>query len=295
MDEKTYTLGWYLVGFLDVLGQREKLRNLRLPNRKEEEAVVFESVRSTAGVVLGIRRLFRETFESFEAAFPNPQPGAGKIVQVPDLYGFSDSFVISLPLGGDREHLKHLVTPLIGSYCALSTACVVMISAFASKQALRGGIEVGLGLNISPGEIYGPGLERAYFLECRQARYPRILIGDELWKFLSLGLVETEKITTNAGKAMNEIIHKTMELSFVDTDGLRALDYLGPGVVIHSPPNFATHSVKPAYDFVLEQQRLYLSKGDEELSKRYANLRRYFESRLPLWGMAPASPESGKR
>jgi hypothetical protein len=291
MDEKTYTLSWCLVGFLDVLGQREKLRNLRLPKRKEDEAAVFESVKSTAGVVLGIRKLFRETFESFEAAFPNPQPGSAKVVEVPDLYGFSDSFVISLPLGGDREHLKQMVTPLIGSYCALSTACVVMISAFASKIALRGGIEVGLGLNISPGEIYGPGLERAYFLESRQAKYPRVLIGDELWKFLSLGLLETEKMTTPAGKAMNEIIRKGMDLVVVDTDGLRALDYLGPGVVVHSPPNFATQSVKPAYDFVLEQHGLCLSKGNEELSQRYANLRQYFESRLPLWGIAPASPE----
>jgi hypothetical protein len=45
------------------------------------------------------------------------------------------------------------------------------------------------------GEIYGTALERAYDLESEVAKYPRIVIGDELSKYLNSVLAEFEKST----------------------------------------------------------------------------------------------------
>lgn len=59
-------LGHYLVLFIDVLGQREKFKGLSLPKNAAEKAQVQEVLKHTAGVVLGLRDLFRTQFSIFE-------------------------------------------------------------------------------------------------------------------------------------------------------------------------------------------------------------------------------------
>src|SRR5207244_7206404 len=87
-------------------------------------------------------------------------------------------------------------------FSALSAACVVMLTALANKHPLRGGIDVGLAAEIGPGEIYGTALERAYLLEDRVAKYPRLVIGDELWRYLNVALANFERQTTPVSKAI---------------------------------------------------------------------------------------------
>ncbi|MGA9889258.1 MAG: hypothetical protein WBQ31_17280, partial [Candidatus Acidiferrales bacterium] len=43
--------------------------------------------------------------------------------------------------------------------------------------------------------------------------------------------------------------------------------------------------VRPAYEFVLAEQRRIKATGDAKLVERYDLFRKYFESRLPLWGI----------
>jgi hypothetical protein len=155
----------------------------------------------------------------------------------------------------------------------------------ASKHPLRGGIDVGLATEIGPGEIYGTALERAYLLECKVAKYPRIVIGDELWRYLNSALAEFQKGATPVAKAITAIVQRTMKLIATDGDGNRILDYLGAVVVEHSAPEHADQMVKPAYEFVMAEQKRLISEVTSELVARYGLLRGYFESRLPLWGL----------
>jgi|SRR5579859_3273020 len=289
MEEENYTLGWHLVAFLDVLGQREKFRQLRLPKTPEEYLTVQEVLRGTVGFVSSLREMFRKQFEVFEAGILGSRPQPEKTLR-PDFLGFSDSFVASVAL---RDHDKHL-TSIVRIFSTLSAASVVMLTSLASKHALRGGIDVGLATELSPGEIYGSALERAYLLECRLADYPRVLIGDELWNYLSVELVESEKLETPARQSMTALIQRLMGLTTVDTDGQRILDYLGAAFANISKPDDAKHLVQPAYQFVLDQQEHWLSKGNTQLSGRYAILRQYFESRLPLWGLRDRRPSMTK-
>lgn len=66
MEQKHYILGHHLVAFLDVLGQREQFRQLRLPATPDEETHAKEVIKNTAGYVLGSRQLFQTQFEVFE-------------------------------------------------------------------------------------------------------------------------------------------------------------------------------------------------------------------------------------
>jgi hypothetical protein len=145
--------------------------------------------------------------------------------------------------------------------------------------------DVGLATEIGAGEIYGTALERAYLLENGVAKYPRIVIGDELWKYLTFALAEFERQTTPVAKTVAAVVQRIVKLVATDSDGTRILDYLGPVMVEHSLPEHAAQMVLPAYNFVLAEQNRVISEGREELIGRYGLLRRYFEARLHLWGL----------
>ena len=109
MTKRNFDLGYHLVALLDVQGQREKFRQLRLPKTPEESAVVGEVLRQTAGFVLDLREAFDEQFESFEAGAANMMKRhPGQPVR-PKFVGFSDSFVASVSLRNDGGDLLPIV------------------------------------------------------------------------------------------------------------------------------------------------------------------------------------------
>jgi hypothetical protein len=160
-----------------------------LPETPDEETHAKEVIKNTAGYVLGLRQLFQTQFEMFEKGAQ--MDAYTKEPVRPNFVGFSDSFVTPVPLRDDGAGLVRVVTV----FSALSADAVIMIHSLAPKHALRGGIDVGLATEIGPGEIYGTALERAYDLEGEVAKYPRIVIGDELSKYLNSVLAEFEKST----------------------------------------------------------------------------------------------------
>jgi len=281
METKNFKLGFHLVALLDVLGQRDRFRGLRLPRNGEQEAQVKEVLRQTAGFVLDLRRVFQNQFEIFEK-------GVGEWAGVlrekplrPDFVGFSDSFVTSVPLrneGGD-------LVPVILVFSALSAAAVVMLTSLASKHPLRGGIDVGLATGIGPREIYGTALERAYLLEHNVAQYPRIVIGDGLSDYLNSVLAQFETSEAGVAKAITAITRKIMGLITTDTDENKVLDCLGNVVLENADPDTGKIMVQPAYEFALTEQDRVAATGDAKLIGRYASLRSYFEWRLSLWGI----------
>ncbi len=274
MQPNNFTLGWHLVAFLDVLGQREKFRELKLPKTPEEHKKVEVVLGDTAGFVLYLRERFTKQFDSFEAGFKNFPEGGFK----PEFIGFSDSFVTSVPLRNNDGHC----TPIVKIFSALYASSIVMLTSLTGRHALRGGIDVGLATELGPHEIYGTALERAYLLECRDAESPRILIGDELWKYLSDGVAACRNMEKPL-VAMENLIQQVMDLTTVDADGKRLLDYLGPLVRKFCKQNEAKILVEPAYQFVLDQHLESRSKGNAKLIERYAATRKYFEDRLPDW------------
>ena len=201
----------------------------------------------------------------------------------PKFVGFSDSFEASVALRNDCGELL----PIVTAFSAMSAAAVVILMSLASKHPLRGGIDVGLATETGPQEIYGTALERAYLLESQEAGYPRIVIGDELWRYFSSELTRFQAQTTAVAQALAAITQRMMGLIATDTDGKQILDYLGETMVQHAWPGGGQKDllVRRAYDFVLAEQKRIVEGGNSKLIARYEALRRYVESRLPLWGI----------
>ena len=281
MEKRHLRLGYHLVAFLDVLGQREKFKALQLPKTPEQAAAVAEILRQTAGFVLELRKGFEEHFTRFESGLINLKQHTSEPVR-PKFVGFSDSFVTSVPLHSDTSDL----VPIISVFSSLSAAATVMMTSLANKHPLRGGIDVGLATEIGPGEIYGTALEKAYLLECEVAKYPRVVIGDQLIDYLEAALANFQARTTPEAKSIAAIIGKIKELVTTDFDGKRILDYLGPIIFAHSKPGDERGKVvKSIYEFVLAEQKRINDRDNSELIARYQAFRHYVESRLHLWGL----------
>ncbi len=282
MKMRNFNLGYHLVAFLDVLGQRDRFRDLRLPKTPQEAAAVGEVLRQTAGFVLDLRDAFDEQFKSFEAAVTNVTRHTKEPLR-PKFVGFSDSFVTSVPLRNEGGDLVGIVTV----FSALSAAAVVMLMSLANKHPLRGGIDVGLAAEIGPQEIYGAALGSAYLLESEEAGYPRIVIGDELWRYFNAAIANFRTQTTPVARSITAITERLMGLIATDTDGKRILDYMGQTMSEHTGPGSRQGElmVKPAYEFVLAEQKRIVAGGNPKLIARYAAFRAYVESRLALWAL----------
>jgi hypothetical protein len=256
---------------------------LRLPKSPEETATVGEVLRQTAGFVLDLREAFEEQFGRFEAGASSLVLRHTKQPVRPRFVGFSDSFVTSVSLRNEGGDLVGIVTV----FSALSAAAIVMLMSLATNHPLRGGIDVGFATEIGPQEIYGSALGSAYHLESNEAGYPRIVIGDELWRYFKAALANFQAQKTPVAQAIAAITERMMGLIATDRDGKQILDYLGQTMVQHAGAGGGQKNelVRRAYNFVLVEQKRIVEEGNAKLIDRYESLRRYVESRLPLWGI----------
>ncbi|MBI4910751.1 MAG: hypothetical protein HY820_44465 [Acidobacteria bacterium] len=282
MNEQEPGVGWYVVAFLDVLGQSQKLSQITsVPRTSDEIAAAAPLIRDTALYVIELRKFFRSCFEKFVARTgvlddirQELQTAVESSTRSIRFQGFSDSFVFSLPL---RERF-----PAIAISGTLAAASGAMCWSLSQKKPLRGGIDAGIGVNIAQGEIYGPVLNSAYRLECSAAKYPRILIGDELWKYLSLA-AQDEAEADIYRKIEQRHAQHCMTWIQTDPDGLRSLDYLS--VLNELDHEFWDQKVREAHSFILKQEREFLA-GNKDLASRYAQLRAYFQRRVAIWSLA---------
>lgn len=277
-QETNYVLQPHLVAYLDVLGQREKFRHLKMPKTPEEYLAVAEAMKGTVGIVLGLRSSFLKQFEVFEAGATNSAPGSSTLFR-PRFLGHSDSFITFVALRNDQ-----LLNSIMTTFSVLSGASCVVLTALASGHALRGGIDVGPGVEIAPEEIYGPALAQAYTLESRDADYPRVLIGDGFEDQLTISIDESQKFPALKAENLTEIIRRMRVFITKDKDGRQILDYLGPVLAKQSQSNIL---VERAYQFILDEHKRWLALGNTKQCGRYGVLRQYFEERLHLWGLAP--------
>jgi len=192
----------YLIVFLDILGQRRILREIReLPTNENDKEAFLEKVRKTVGKVDKLRNAFKDFFNASKYHVPNtslvPQENRKEFIASQKseayFYGFSDSIIVAVPLISDDENC----TAMNGVYSALVATCGIGFISLAATITFRAGLDVGIGTQIEGREVYGPALERAYFIESNLAEYPRFVVGKELINYLLW--VENQECKTRFG------------------------------------------------------------------------------------------------
>jgi len=89
-------------------------------------------------------------------------------------------------------------TAINGIYSAFVATCGIGLLSLSLQVPMRAGLDVGVATQIDHNEIYGPGLERAFYIENQLAEYPRFLVGKELINYLIW--VENQKCETRIGQ-----------------------------------------------------------------------------------------------
>lgn len=287
-EPKDIIVQHFLVAFLDVLGQRAELRSLvSLPTNEEDLRRTATTLKRTLGFVLKVRALFKEFFTKFSEPseflklLPEPERVLLRELRKSEVsfYGFSDSFVVAIPLRTDNDHC----TQMNGVYAALIAACWTPVASLFDEHTLRGGIDVGVGVQLGSGEVYGAALERAYTLESEVAGHPRIAVGNELIQYLEF--VRDLPVTTIPGRCAKEVARRCLRFIMKDIDGQPILDFLGEAFREASDRAVKPDLVRKSYQFVIKEYDHWMTSGNDKLALKYKNLREYFETRKSLWGL----------
>ncbi len=289
---------YYLVLFIDLLGQREQLRALRgIPATAEERAPFIDRIRQSFGRVIALRDGFDNLFKNARTYRPRAKLVAPELrdqfldaMAFPEteFYGMSDSLVVAVPLRGQDENCRGMN----GVHQALVAAAGMMVIMLAGEVVFRGGMDVGVGAPIDGKEIYGPCLERAVWLEERVAEYPRIVVGGELINYLTS--VSQQTCQTIKGQIARENAQRCLKMIVQDTDKKPMLDFLGATVKESVGGAVNSQIVQQAYDFVVTEVGRFREQGDRKLAGRYARLLKYMDARCGLWGVVPRSERIGR-
>jgi hypothetical protein len=278
----------YLVVFVDILGQRRSLREIKeLPTNDTEKDGFIKKIQATIGKVNVVRKAFRSVFDAAESHTPDtnlvpPEHREEFIASQKSevyFYGFSDSIIIAVPLMSNDENCM----AINGVFSAFVATSGISLISLAQQIILRGGLDVGIATQIEEKELYGPALERAYFLESNLAEYPRFVIGKELLAYLHW--VETQQCNTRLGKVARSMAKFCREMIVQDTDGQAMLDFMGERVRQATGNSIDAEMVRSARDFAEAQYKGYFNDENNKLSSRYFRLLRYINSRTKRWGV----------
>jgi hypothetical protein len=286
------TLQYYVVGFFDLLGQQQHLRNLRsLPDKNNAAALAKtrEDLNNTYVAVVAMRTWFEDAFNTYSrkpinvsALTPEQQDVYQQMNSNPIRFrGFSDSMIVFLSLRS-AETAKLPTRGIFGIFCA---AALTFIGCLGRGHPIRGGIDLGLGFEPSEGEVYGPALSRAVTLESKIANYPRIVVGDELMSYLSA--TRDQQQSDPFARESKRIAIACMNCIAYDHDGIPFIDFLGPAFRADVGSEVDATYIDKAYHRVIEFSNRYKAEKNSQLAFRYTLLRNYFESRLPLWADLP--------
>ena len=273
------SISYYIVAFVDILGQGEKLGQIKhFPTNDDEQKRFNELWKNTYGVV----RTFYEAFEMiFEAA------KAYESKRIPEEYArrirkskvkrqtFSDAILIYAPLAEDEN--RDIISDVFG----ILRACIGAYRLFLSQKiALRAGIDIGLGIEDEYG-LYGPAIANAYKLENKIAGFPRIVVGTQMLEYL-VDVENSIHVDPIVAGYTKETVATCKNLIAVDGKGINFLDSLGSETKkIRSGDE--SKNVLDAYDFILQQIDVWERNGDEKLVKRYTELKEYFDSNIDRW------------
>jgi hypothetical protein len=278
---------YHLVAFLDVQGQTGEFANLSgVPTAGDEPAkqVLIEILKRTVGFISGLNNQLRRYLESSSAPteIRNAVP-EGLRAKLEELRrtevkvtSFSDSLIIFTSLQPRLSASLPIVT-VNDIFLALAT---LMILSPVQEHILRGGLEVDGAVEIFENEIYGPALNRAYFLESQIAKYPRVLVGQGLIEFLDRSALVPG--TDPASRIAKDIAIRCRQMIRADFDGQQFLDYLGDYPASVFKKNLKDVMPK-ALEFIKRQEKFFADRGDIKLAPRYAYLRKYFENRMDAW------------
>lgn len=286
--------GDYAVGIIDVLNQRDKLRQWTRPRDADELSRLVGLLKETWGPVTQFREVARKILEDTAERMTGPiheqllplyrqltDEQKSQLQQVRQAeYGimhYSDTILLH-----SRLFNLNNVPQLSGLHLFISALGGLMLASLAGRIAIRGAIEVGLAGPLPEGDIYGPAIVLAHDLEAKIAQYPRIVIGRQVMEFLDF--VQKKADEQYCDQFAKSIAAECRKLICPDpVDGWPIVDYLGPGFVELGRGSVAQDAIEQALRFAEGQYQAFSKANDVKLAPRYERLISYLEAGRKNW------------
>lgn len=283
----------YVVAYIDVLGQRERLREfprLVLNLSPKEIDRLSNVMRDTYGRVHAVRELFKEHFKepdtqakdsTWYKSLSQEQQEEFQRVRYCEIESqqFADAVVFYAPLRNVRGAMS--IVPIVRMFWASAMSMLINL---ARKIAVRGGIEIGAAANWPGFGIYGSAYYSAYDLESNAAKYPRIIVGDELIKYLDQW--RQYDGTDNLGCINRKLVEYCGRMICEDVDGRWIIDFLSQDIPVlfghdkhEETSKFLREKRDEGFRFVSGEQERYKRNRDSDLAFRYAYLLDYYVAR----------------
>lgn len=285
----------HLVSFLDLMEQRDRLRMIEgiLDAPQPSKELLTNALKSTVGTIQFLRNHFKDMFELLNSREPSleiPVELKEQFVLLRSnsplhLQFFSDSVVSWTRVQPKAEiDCAQILNSIWTTLITIGSAIPLLL---ATKNPVRGGMEIEGGITVEAdgNEIYGPALNRAYTLESQQAKYPRVVVGDKLLRFLN-DVPRMSFQDQKIGAYCAHMAARCQRFILVDEDSHSIVHYLGPAMKelsdgIQGGIPMYTEVILPALKFISECEEKF--NTDEKLGPRYQQLRKYFDKYGPDW------------
>jgi len=284
------SVGFYVIGVFDILGQSRKLRSPMgfSPETKVAEQAMIRNLRATAGAVDQFRQLFRrqftqrqQTFEQDAAAVPEAQRATFRAALAPRIltWGMSDTQCVAVPLEAGSGAVGAMAT-FADVRRSLQVVALTWLVSLAEGVPFRGGIELGSAVRMRENDIYGKALIDAYHLESKVAKWPRIVVGETLVGALRDASQDPDVAFRGAAMFAEQCCSMLRQ----DVDGHTAVDVLADGVwsTLEHRRSLRNEFVR-AHSNVRSQLRSHQEAGCTKLISRYGTLLAYFDEYAPIW------------
>lgn len=279
------SLNYYVVAFLDLLGQKEKLINLEKKVKNVKglalEAILPE-IKESFGVTEGFKQAFENYFDKFNRAGPPPFPLSPDLEETyyrltkrnVSFTRFSDSIVIYQSISTQANR-----TPFTSLLGILSSVAIVSLIHLAAGLPFRGGIDVGLGMEID-GYFYGPGLFRAHDLESTKAEFPRVVVGDTLIDFINNGMsINGSSLEDQVNNLFASTSKKLIER---DRQNCFFIDQFALEMATQTEIDQLNELYCKAYAYIKDSIRHFEAKSNKKLLDRYRELEKYFRKNMKI-------------
>jgi len=282
-------INYYLAVFIDVLGQGEKLKEIKNLPKNDDEAKKFNQLfKETMGAVQEVHNSFDSFFNSFNSTnlekpidFDNWNKDEQKIYIESKKNNlkylkFSDTIVVYFPL--DRESTK---VPINSVFIALASAASTFLINLSSKIPLRGAIDIGIGTELKEGGLYGPILQNLHHLESEISQYPRIVIGDGLIKMLNDYEKEDNHQNNQFLKIEKAMLPTIKNFILIDEDGVNILNYLDESMAKGFSTNMKQELYRKLNNFISEEINKCIN--NKKLLDRYKKMQLYVNKSEKYW------------
>lgn len=281
MNKPDHKIEDYCASFVDLLGQKEALKDQALALNENDEGYgqFLQSVSDSVGVIRDLHSRAELLMKKAESDFAekNDFSEEEKITIKEISKGghkqqrWSDGLVLFSSL--NEEGIPCPMNAIEEIVMVLGVLCFMGLS---ERRPIRGGIDISWGVELYDNELYGAIVANSYKLESEIAQSPRIVLHQRVIDYLDSFLEKPPNVDNKIELYNRNMAALVKNMTAIDQDGNHIVDYLNSVFTESVTHSSHVEMYREAYRFICEQYEIHRKNRNTTLALRYTWLRGYY-------------------